>query len=89
MQHRYSSPAQMALMGMFSTADVIDKARGDAVAVADARTSMCDYRLAYAQSLGKRCDRDGYTRPWEDRCRPRPSTTARGKPVSRPGRSHQ
>jgi hypothetical protein len=50
-----------AKFGMFSTCDRIDEARGNPVLVADARTSMCDYRLALALALGKTCDRNGYT----------------------------
>lgn len=49
--------------GMFRTCDRIDaaKAKQDQVLLADARTSMSDYRLALAQSLGRPCDRNGFT----------------------------
>lgn len=60
-----------ARRGMFRTSDRIDEARGydgvrksrpaDPVAIADARTSMCDYRIALATALEKPCDRNGYT----------------------------
>lgn len=55
------SPALRAKYGMFNTCDRIDAAHGDRVLVADARTSMSDYRIALAQALGKRCDRNGFT----------------------------
>ena len=56
--------AARARHGMFRTCDRIDaaKARHDAVLIADARTSMCDYRLALATALGRPCDRNGYVR---------------------------
>jgi len=49
---------------MFRTCDVIDeaKSRHDGVLIADARTSMCDYRLALALALGGTPDRNGYSR---------------------------
>jgi len=48
---------------MFRTSDRIDacKERRDDTLLADARTSMCDYRIALATALGRRCDRNGYT----------------------------
>lgn len=54
--------ARAARNGMFSTCDRIDRAKAahDPVVVADARTSMCDYRVALAQALGNPCDRNGY-----------------------------
>lgn len=55
--------ARAAKYGMFRTCDRIDAAKPDQVLIADARTSMCDYRLALALSLGKSCDRNGFT--WE------------------------
>lgn len=57
---------QAAKLGMFRTSDRIDQAkeRHDPVLVADARTSMCDYRVALALSLGAVCDRNGYV--WVD-----------------------
>lgn len=56
-------PKRAARMGMYSTCDDIDKAKAkhDPVLIADARTSMDDYRLAFALALGKPCDRNGYT----------------------------
>lgn len=54
-------PVVSAKIGMFGTADKIDTARGDAVAVANLRTDMCDYRLALSLALGRDCDRNGYT----------------------------
>lgn len=50
---------------MFRTCDRIDaaKERHDPVLVADARTSMADYRVALALSLGKVCDRNGFVWP--------------------------
>jgi hypothetical protein len=56
-----STPTQAAKFGMFRTCDRIDDARGNPILIADARTSMCDYRVALAQALGKPCDRNGYT----------------------------
>lgn len=66
--------ARAATRGMFRTTDRIDMAMGrgsawgsskpDPVAVADARTSMADYRcaLAVALGLGGTCDRNGFLR---------------------------
>lgn len=57
--------ARSARRGMFRTSDRIDaaKARHDAVALADARTSMSDYRLALCAALGRTdCDRNGFVR---------------------------
>lgn len=62
-----------ARRGMFRTSDRIEAAQGwegvlyrpakrDPVLIADARTSMCDYRIALAQAIGKPCDRNGYIR---------------------------
>lgn len=47
---------------MFRTCDPIDaaKAKHDPVLIADARGSMCDYRIALAVALGRDCDRNGY-----------------------------
>ena len=47
---------------MFSTCDRIDTARRkmDPVSIADARTSMSDYRMALVLALGLDCDRNGY-----------------------------
>ena len=55
---------RQARHGMFRTSDRIDtaKARHDKVALADARTSMCDYRIALAIASGRDCDRNGFTR---------------------------
>lgn len=55
--------ARAARRGMFRTCDRIDvaKAKHDRVLLADARTSMSDYRLALAQALGRPCDRNGFT----------------------------
>lgn len=57
--------------GMYRTSDRIEHAQGwdgvtlrrpaDPVLIADAHTSMCDYRIALAQAIGKPCDRNGYT----------------------------
>lgn len=57
--------------GMYRTSDRMEHAQGwdgvvrrrpaDPVLIADARTSMCDYRIALAQALGQNCDRNGYT----------------------------
>ena len=57
-------PKWAARLGMYGTCDRIDKAKEkhDQVLIADARTSMDDYRLAFAQAWGKPCDRNGYTR---------------------------
>ena len=57
------SPATAAKFGMFRTCDNIDaaKAKRDPVLVADARTGMSDYRVAFALALGKSCDRNGFT----------------------------
>lgn len=54
--------ARAARHGMFRTCDRIDvaKARHDAVLIADARTSMSDYRVALALALGRACDRNGF-----------------------------
>lgn len=62
--------AWAAKLGMFRTGDLIDEASGydgvrkvreaDPVALADARTSMCDYRCALAAALGRPADRNGY-----------------------------
>lgn len=60
-----------ARRGMFRTADRIEAAEGwagvvfrpekrDPVLIADAHTSMCDYRIALAQALGRPCDRNGF-----------------------------
>lgn len=56
--------------GMYRTSDRIEHAQGwdgvtlrrpaDPVLIADARTSMNDYRIALAQALGRDCDRNGY-----------------------------
>lgn len=53
-----------AKCGMFRTCDDIDqaKAKHDPVLIANARTSMDDYRLALSLALGKSCDRNGYYR---------------------------
>lgn len=62
-----------ARRGMFRTSDRIEAAQGwegvrylpakrDPVLIADARTSMCDYRVALALALGRTCDRNGYVR---------------------------
>ena len=55
--------ARAAKYGMFRTCDRIDSAKAahDDVLLADARTSMCDYRLALSLALGNRCDRNGFT----------------------------
>ena len=55
-------PVFAAKLGMFRTCDDIDNAkeRHDPVAIANARTSMDDYRLALAMALGRPCDRNGY-----------------------------
>lgn len=55
---------------MYRTRDRMEHARGldgfvrrrpaDPVLIADAHTSMCDYRIALAQALGRHCDRNGY-----------------------------
>lgn len=54
----------VAKMGMFRTCDVIDRAKEkhDPVLIANARTSMNDYRVALSLALGQPCDRNGYTR---------------------------
>jgi len=54
--------ARAARRGMFRTSDRIDlgKLRADPVALADARTSMSDYRLALSLALGQPCDRNGF-----------------------------
>jgi hypothetical protein len=56
--------ARAARRGMFSTCDRIDAAKSmqDPTLMADARTSMSDYRVALAQALGKTCDRNGFVR---------------------------
>jgi hypothetical protein len=56
--------ARAARRGMFRTCDRIDAAKSmqDHMLMADARTSMSDYRVALAQSLGKSCDRNGFVR---------------------------
>ncbi len=61
---RVRDAATAAKHGMFRTCDVMDeaKSRRDEVAMADARTSMCDYRLALALAMGRSCDRNGYGR---------------------------
>lgn len=61
--HEDNPNARRARRGMFRTCDRIDtaKQRQDKVALADARTSMCDYRLALSLALGNPCDRNGYT----------------------------
>ena len=69
-ERRRRDPVWAAKMGMFSTCDRIDEAKGydgvrlarpaDPVLVADAQTSMCDYRLALSIALGRTCDRNGY-----------------------------
>ena len=53
--------ASAARFGMFRICDRIDEARHDRVLVADARTSMCDYRLALSLALGRPCDRNGFS----------------------------
>lgn len=52
-----------AKMGMFRTCDDIDeaKARHNPVLIADARTSMDDYRVALSLALDRTCDRNGYS----------------------------
>lgn len=52
-----------AKRGMMRTCDVIDEAkqRRDRVAMADARTSMDDYRVALSLALGRTPDRNGYS----------------------------
>lgn len=59
---RVRNAARAARRGMFRTCDRIDaaKARHDEVLIADARTSMSDYRVALAQALGRVCDRNGF-----------------------------
>lgn len=54
--------ARAARNGIFRTCDRIDaaKAKHDQVLIADARGSMCDYRIALAVALGRDCDRNGY-----------------------------
>ena len=61
--HHKRRIASNARRGMFRTSDRIDacKERRDDTLLADARTSMCDYRIALATALGRRCDRNGYT----------------------------
>ncbi|MEN6546304.1 MAG: hypothetical protein ABFE07_09710, partial [Armatimonadia bacterium] len=56
-------PKFAARQGMYRTCDDIDKAkeRHDHVAIADARTAMCDYRLAFSLALGRTPDRNGYS----------------------------
>lgn len=57
--------ARAARNGMFRTSDRIDRAKAahDPVALADARTSMSDWRLALAAALGRTdCDRNGFIR---------------------------
>lgn len=54
--------AARARFGMFRTSNRIDSVRHDPVRLADARTSMCDYRVALATALGRACDRNGYVR---------------------------
>lgn len=54
-------PDWAAKMGMFRTSDVIDDVRRDVVLLADARTSMSDYRLALCLALGRPCDRNGFS----------------------------
>lgn len=72
-ERRYRpTPVTAAKLGMFRTSDRIDEANGydgvrkvravDPVALADARTSMCDYRVALAIALGRSPDRNGYFR---------------------------
>lgn len=53
--------ARAARNGTFRTCDRIDtaKAKHDRVLIADARTSMSDYRIALAVALGRGCDRNG------------------------------
>lgn len=60
--HRHPDPVWRAKMGMFRTCDDIDEAKAsrDTVSLANARTSMDDYRLALSMALGKSCDRNGY-----------------------------
>lgn len=68
--------------GMFRTSDRIDaaKCKGDAVALADARTSMCDYRLALAIAHDREADRNGFAisvdlfAPMLNPARPKPFT---------------
>lgn len=52
-----------AKRGMFRTCDEIDeaKAKHDPVLIANARTSMDDYRLALSLALGRSPDRNGYS----------------------------
>ena len=59
-----SDPAFRARLGMYRTVDDIWRARQqqDPVLVADAQTSMCDYRLAFSLARGRRnIDRNGYS----------------------------
>jgi len=72
MSSRDNPAAWAAKRGMFRTCDRIDEAKGrsggwgtgkaDPVAVADARTSMDDYRCALTIALGHAdvADRNGY-----------------------------
>lgn len=51
-----------AYLGMCRLAGrMTDLRRGDPVAYADLRTSMCDYRGLLSQAVGQDCDRDGFT----------------------------
>jgi len=59
-----SDPAFRARQGMYRTVDDIWRARQDhdPVLMADARTSMCDYRLAFSLARGRiNIDRNGYS----------------------------
>ena len=60
-----TGPARAARRGMFWTSGQIDTVKDarpvDRVALADRRTSMCDYRIALSVALGRPCDRNGFT----------------------------
>ncbi len=69
-EKRVNAMARAARRGMYRTGDRIDDAKGrgsawgdkkpDPVAIADARTSMCDYRCARVNALGVPADRNGF-----------------------------
>lgn len=61
-ERRRRDPVCVAKHGMHRTGDVIDATCHDPVLTADARTSMCDYRIALSHAMGRTCDRNGYSR---------------------------
>lgn len=56
-------PKTAARMGMYRTCGGIDTARAkqNPVQLADERTSMSDYRIAFSLAAGRNPDRNGYS----------------------------